>query len=348
MPPVSGMICALTYILRRSGCRLPIQADSPERQGNKWEDPPVMKALWLSVRNVAVAFLCMIAAPGHAGDNPMDAAAGLRAKYDALRDQLDNSSFNKPLRLDSRESRNSVAGEIHALIDHPFATVAGTLNSAGDWCGILFLHLNTKYCRPTSGSLGMVLNVGIGKKHDQPVDKAYRVVFVYRVAAQSANYLQARLNADQGPLSTRDYRIVLEAVPVNRDRTFIRLSYSYTFGAVGRLAMGAYLGTIGKSKVGFTVTGRGANGQPQYIGGVRGVLERNVLRYFLAIEVHLGALSVPPLARLEKRLRDWFAAAERYPRQLHEIDLDEYLVMKRREAARQDDASNFPTSVHLP
>ncbi len=307
-----------------------------------------MNALCLSVRHAAVAVLCMGAALGHAGDNAMNAAASLRAKYDALRDQLDHSAFHKPLRLDSRESRNSVAGEIHALIDHPFATAAGALNSAGDWCGILFLHLNTKYCRLPSGSQGIVLKVGIGTKHDQPLDKAYPVVFVYRVAAQNANYLQARLNADQGPLSTRDYRIVLEAVPVDRDRTFIRLSYSYTFGAVGRLAMGTYLGTIGKSKVGFTVTGKGANGQPQYIGGVRGVLERNVMRYFLAIEAHLGALSTPPPARLEKRLRDWFAAAERYPRQLHEIDLREYLDMKRREAARQDDASNFPSLVHLP
>jgi hypothetical protein len=38
---------------------------------------------------------------------------------------------------------------------------------------------------------------------------------------------------------------------------------------------------------------------------------------------------------MEKRLRDWFAAAERYPRQLHEMEQDEYLDMKRKEHLRQ-------------
>ena len=41
------------------------------------------------------------------------------------------------------------------------------------------------------------------------------------------------------------------------------------------------------------------------------------------------------LAWLEKSLRDWFAAIERYPRQLHElVEQGEYLDMKRREYSR--------------
>jgi len=75
---------------------------------------------------------------------------------------------------------------------------------------------------------------------------------------------------------------------------------------------------------------------------MRGVVERNTMRYYLAIEAFLGALSVPPQARLEKRLRDWFAAAERYPRQLHEKERDEYLKMKRREYLRQQSALRPP------
>ena len=59
------------------------------------------------------------------------------------------------------------------------------------------------------------------------------------------------------------------------------------------------------------------------------------MRYYLAIEAFLGALSVPPRARLEKRLHDWFAAVERYPLQLHELEQGEYLDMKRREYLRQ-------------
>jgi len=68
---------------------------------------------------------------------------------------------------------------------------------------------------------------------------------------------------------------------------------------------------------------------------MRGVVERNTMRYYLAIEAFLGALSAPPQAQLEKRLHDWFAAVERYPRQLHEMDEGAYLDMKRRETRRQ-------------
>ena len=271
-----------------------------------------------------LAFAC------HAEVIPADS---LRAKYAELHDRLGNNQFRKPFYLESSESPDSVTGDMYALVHQPFAAAAAALHSPGDWCEILILHINTKYCR-VAGQ-GSVLDVSIGNKHDQPLDQAYRVAFAYRVAARTADYLQVRLNAEQGPLSTRNYRIVLEAVPADEGRTFIHLSYSYGFGLVGRVAMQAYLGTSGRNKVGFTVAGKQGDGQPLYIGGMRGVAERNTMRYYLAIEAFLGALSVPPQARLEKRLRDWFAASERYPRQLHEMEQAEYLDMKHKEVLRQ-------------
>jgi len=228
-----------------------------------------------------------------------------------------------------------VTGDIYALVNYPFATVRAALKSPGNWCDILILHLNTKYCRASMAGQEAVLNVSIGRKYDQPLDEAYRLAFAYRVAAQTPNYLQVRLNADEGPLSTRNYRIVFEAVPLKKGQTFIHLSYSYAYGLVGRIAMQAYLGTIGRAKVGFTVAGTHPDGRPLHIGGMRGVVERNTMRYYLAIEAFLGALSAPPQAQLEKRLHDWFAAVERYPRQLHEMDEGAYLDMKRRETRRQ-------------
>ena len=59
------------------------------------------------------------------------------------------------------------------------------------------------------------------------------------------------------------------------------------------------------------------------------------MRYYLAIEAYLGALSAPTADQTEKRLRDWFDAVERYPKQLHELERNEYLDMKRREVQRQ-------------
>lgn len=286
-------------------------------------------------RLAAVALLCT-----GAGYTPADAAGAntpgaLRTRYDALQDRLHHNPFQRPLALDSSETADGVAGSIHVLVDHPFATVAAALQNPGHWCDILILHLNTKYCRATTAAAGNVLNVNIGKKFDQPLDESYRVDFAYRVAARTPDYLQVRLNADTGPLGTSDYHIMLEAIPLEGGRTFIHLAYSYAYGLMGRLAMQAYLGTTGRDKVGFTVTGARADGRPLHIGGMRGAVERNTMRYYLAIEAFLGALFRPLPVQFEKRLRDWFAATERYPRQLHEMELDAYLDMKRREYRRQ-------------
>jgi len=301
-----------------------------------------MKTSWGSTRFFAIALLCIGAHIAHADDVDAKSAASLRAKYDGLQNRLSRNQFQRPLYLDSSETSDGVKGDIYARINYPFATVRAALNNPADWCDILILHVNTKYCRASPGSQGAVLNVSIGKKYDEPLEKAYRVDFAYRLAVQTANYLQVRLNADEGPLSTRDYRIVLEAVPLEAGRTFIHFSYSYSYGLVGRLALQVYLATIGRSKVGFAVVGTRSDGQPVHVSGIRGLVERNTMRYYLAIEAFLGAVSTPPQERLEKRLREWFAAIEGYPRQLHEMEQGEYLDMKRKEYLRQQSGLQPP------
>jgi hypothetical protein len=59
------------------------------------------------------------------------------------------------------------------------------------------------------------------------------------------------------------------------------------------------------------------------------------MRYYLAIDAYLGALSSTPDKRLEQRITNWFDATEQYPRQLHEVGRQEYIQMKYREYERQ-------------
>ena len=87
--------------------------------------------------------------------------------------------------------------------------------------------------------------------------------------------------------------------------------------------------------MGFTVAGRQPDGSTRYIGGMRGLVERNTMRYYLAIDAYLDSLAAPKGEQQEKRMRDWFAATERYATQLHELSEDDYLTMKRREVTRQ-------------
>jgi hypothetical protein len=88
--------------------------------------------------------------------------------------------------------------------------------------------------------------------------------------------------------------------------------------------MQTYLATSGAAKVGFS---RDEGGQ--LVGGMRGVLERNTMRYFLAIDAFLDTADLPRDVREERRMAAWFDATERYPRQLHEMSRSDYLGYKR-------------------
>ena len=173
--------------------------------------------------------------------------------------------------------------------------------------------------------------------------------FAFRIVAAGSDYYEAQLTADKGPFATSNYRIRLEAIPVSGNRTFLHLTYAYEYGLAGRLAMSGYLATVGRGKVGFTITGETKGAEPAYIGGERGVVERNTMRYYLAIDSYLAGLSAPPADRLETRLLAWFNAAERYPRQLHDVERDAYLDMKRDEYRRQQtvDVDSRPVASRI-
>jgi hypothetical protein len=294
------------------------------------------KRFWSSSLNWLRSLLLIaatgVACPTMAQSGPADT---LRAKHASLVEQLRQNQFKRPLVLDSSETANRLKGDIYAIVDYPIAAVSAGLNDPGHWCDVMLLHINTKYCHAAAGPSGTTLRVHIGKKTPEELADAARVDFNYSVAAATPDYFEIMLDAKDGPLGSSDYRIRLEAVALPNAKTFLHLTYSYAMNFAGRMAMQTYLGTIGSGKVGFTMIGKQSDGQPDYVGGVRGVVERNTMRYYLAIDTFLGTANAAPAAQLEKRLQGWFTAVERYPRQLHEMDRGEYLEMKRAEYLRQ-------------
>jgi hypothetical protein len=264
-----------------------------------------------------------------------DAGDALRARYTALHERLEHSPFPQHVYVESFEGPSDSRGDVYALVDYPIAIVSEALTSPEHWCDLLILHLNVKYCHPVSNDGHTVLSVAIGRKHQQLLISTSRVEFDYSVAASRPGYLDVELNASEGPLGTGNYRIRLEAVGIEKPQSFLHLQYSYTYESAARAAMRTYLATTGRGKVGFTATGDPNGTEPQFIGGVRGAIERNAMRYFLAVDAYLSTLSVPAAGRFEQSIERWFDATERYPRQLHEIDRDTYLEMKRSEYQRQ-------------
>jgi len=274
-------------------------------------------------RSVTALALCaLLAGAAHAQD-----AAALHARFDALQDKLAHNPYGRPLVLQSTQTSDRLEGEVYARVDQPYASVQKALEGTQNWCGILILHLNVKMCHALPAGLDMAL----GRKYDQPVDDAYKLHFDWKPVADGADYLKTELTSVDGPLGTKDYRIAVEAAPLDATHTMLHMSYAYGFGFTARVAMNAYLSTAGSDKVGFSVSGQDGDGRPTYVGGVRGLVERNTMRYYLAIDDYVAA---PAPAQLEQRLDTWFDATERYPRQLHEMEKPEYLAMKRDEARR--------------
>jgi hypothetical protein len=282
---------------------------------------------------LALGLGCLVPAPADAVEALT--GPGLRAKYAAIEPQLRNSPFKGPLLLDSVEAPRSTQGDAWGVVEQPFAVVSAALtNNPANWCDILILHLNIKYCRSNAGP-DAKLQVRLGSKHDQPLEQATLLAFTWRAAVVSPEYFDVEMAAPEGPYGTRDTRILLEAVPLDGGRTFIHMAYAFGFGSLGQFGLSTYLNTVGRDKVGFSTTGPPVDGRPAYIGGTRGLVERNTMRYYLAISAYLQALSLPAAAQLDTRLSSWFDATEKFPIQLHEVDKAEYMTMKRGEYQRQ-------------
>ena len=294
--------------------------------------------LWFGV----VTLACSAAFAQDASPLQPDLAAGqLRDRHASLTQALTNNAYGRPLYLDSEQTGNRVTGNAYAVLNAPFDVVSSSLKSPQRVCDLIILHINTKYCRPTQSSIPATLKVNFGKKTAQALNDTFALEFATTANAASATYLQVELNAEKGPLGTSDYRIELAAIPLPGDKTFLHLRYSYGFGLAGKLAMQAYLATAGSSKIGFTQVANTQSNQgatKAYVGGMRGAVERNTMRYYLAIDAYLSSLAAPPAQQLNSRLEKWFDSTEQYAAQLRETDKASYLAMKYDEVKRQQSA----------
>jgi hypothetical protein len=279
------------------------------------------------------ALLCALlfgiaATPAHTAPAGSEGAAALKTKYESLGEALKTSPFQRPLVIESVEAGNTLKGDVYAIVEHPYTAVSTALTNPARWCEILMLHVNTKQCL---GGSGGALQMRVGSKNSDTAEQAHPIAFSFGVAASTPEYFAVRLTAPTGPVGTRDYRIIVEATPLDEGKTFLHLTYSYAYGGLGKIAMQAYLSSSGADKIGFTRTASGG-----YIGGMRGVVERNAMRYYLAIDAYLATASLPASQRTDRRLRQFFAGTEQYRRQLYD-DLNEsqYVAMKQKELQLQ-------------
>lgn len=281
-----------------------------------------------------------VAALGSLNANAKLEAGSAQAMRDLHRkhiDQLANSPLRRPVVIDSAETDGGLQGDIYAIVDHSIEDVRRALERSAQWCDMLVLHINNRRCRAVRSPEGEKLTLSVVPRYDKPIEQAFELTFVHRIVHATRDYLQVELFAEEGPMGTSQYRVMLEAVPLGEGRTFLHFAYAYDHNMIARLATMAYLATFGSDKVGFTVVGKTAEGKPEYIKGLRGLMERNAMRYFLTLDAYLDGFAAPAPERADKRLNTWFQSVEQYPTQLHEVDLATYLAAKRED--RQRDAA---------
>jgi len=225
---------------------------------------------------------------------------------------------------------------VYGLMDHPFAMIRKMLLNPGNWCDILSLHTNIKACTWEKIEHHQdILTLYVGRKYYQKPEDALKLALEFHGADSPEEYFQVRLSADKGPFFTRHYRVELDAVPLPSGKTFIRLSYEYDFGEALETALKIYYATLGRKKVGFTVVGTDKKGNPVYVKGNQGLIERNAVRSYISIQSFMETLKYPEHTRFEKRIHRWYALVNEFPKQLYDLSENEYIRNKVQENADQ-------------
>ena len=243
-----------------------------------------------------------------------------------------------PVAIASALDGGLTRGEVSGQLSFPYSTVRNTLRRPPSWCAILVLHQNVKACTYADAPQAQRINVYVGTKEFQSVEQASLIQYAFNVEHESSDELTIRLHAPHGPIGTRNYEIRLRVAPQDASHTFMRLEYQYELGTRGKLALNGYLNTAGRAKVGFTALGTEPDGSVRYVSGIRGVTERNVVRYFFAIIAYLECLNPSGAAMCDNfptAAERWFELTARFPRQLFELSQEEYLRNKRQETAQQ-------------
>lgn len=262
-------------------------------------------------------------------------ADGLLEKYLQIETVLKDNVYGIPVYLQSKGDDGTMRGEVFGVIPHSFNTVRDALGTPANWCEMVPKHLNVKACTYRYIDGECRLAIYSGRKFYEKADDVYLLDYRYQVGAKEKDYFSTTLTAEDGPLDTGNYIITAEAMPLDESSSFIHFSYSYEHGFITSLAMTGYFATLGSGKIGFTVVDKDDDGKAVYVDGVRGVIERNAIRYYFVIQSFLDTLNIPEQDRFEARINHWFDLTEQYHAQLYEMDKKDYLAFKRMERLDQ-------------
>jgi hypothetical protein len=245
-------------------------------------------------------------------------------KYHEIEKELEKNSGPFPFYIESSENKNAAHVDIYGTIKYPFEMVQKEFLVPTNWCDVLLPHPDVRACTYKKVIDTWLLNIYNVDKSSELLEDAYQMKFVYRVSVLQPVYFDIVLTAHEGPSHTRDHQFRLEAIPLEKNITFIHLRYSFGYSALGYFLMKIF----GGSRIGFSITGTDSVGNPIYVEGLRGSVERYVVSDYLAIVAYFDTLKAPPDQRFEKRISQWYDLMAGFKKQLFEITKEKYLKYK--------------------
>jgi hypothetical protein len=258
----------------------------------------------------------------------------LLEKFQRLENKSPYSLHGISSYLDSFDEKNISGVDIYGVIEYPFEFVEKEFMAHANWCNIVILHPNIKACTYWGTDNNWRLILFNADKAEQTLANASPIEFKWSINRQPG-YFDILLRASEGPYSTKNHLFELEAAPRDEHRTLVHLRYSYEYGVLTSIFMKSYFAIFGGSKVGFSVTGKDSNNNPVYASGIRGLNERNVVRYYFAILAYMETRHSPVELSFEKSIGRWHDLASQYKKQLTPGEKKDYIARKKLDRKNQ-------------
>jgi len=254
------------------------------------------------------------------------------AVYQAIKHRKVSVLKEQDIHIRSTRKNNYLSAEVYAIVPYPLATLRQAMIKPSSWCDFVTLHLNIKACTYTDHSQP-TLNFYGGRKFYEPPEDADQLQYQFYVLQDTDQGFSVALRAAEGPMGTGDYLIQVVGQRF-ADEVLLHMTVSYKTSYRSHIGTSVYLSTLGADKVGFSKRAN-EQGELVYINDVNAIIERNVMRYYLALTVYMGSLNQQTRDIHMKRAAAWYDATEVYNRQLHELERREYLQAKQKEFENQ-------------
>lgn len=244
-------------------------------------------------------------------------------KYHEIQKELEKNSGPTSFNIESSANKTASLVDLYGIIKYPFEMVQSELLVPANWCDIVVSHFKVKACTYNKMNDKWLLNIYNVNKSSESLENAYDMEFVYRTSEQPA-YFDIGFIAHKGPSYTKDHEFELEAIPLGKNITFVHCRYSFSYNALAYFRIKLFVG----STIGFSIIGTDSAGNPVYVNGLRGSVERDVVYYYMAILAYLDTLQTPSDQRFERRISAWYDLTAHFKKQLFEMKREEYLTDK--------------------